>query len=379
MGRSPGTEEHNKRLRLTWVKRRWRRGRRRDGPFRGVAMPMSHKDLWVKIKKESKGKSPADELRLLEDYLTDWPEYKGPYQELRKKLERRVTELRKVGRVLASHSGADTDPFSVKKRGLAEVVLVGLPNVGKTSLFRALTGADADVADYPYTTLTPNVGMFVLGALEFEIVDLPPFPEGSLEEVHYAGGLKEAVLNATLVCFVVDLLGGVELQLDVLRGHMSRIGALSEGDAAGPEAEGGEGSVPDGLRLSSTLYITVGTHAGDADEGNERAALVSATPGRRCFAFPFGDGGPREVAEALCSLVDRMVVDARDPDSRDEPVAHALPSGSTVHELAGQIHKDLARRARKGRIWGPSASFEGQEVGLDHVLEPGDTVEILTR
>ncbi len=34
-------------------------------------MPMSHKDLWVKIKSESKGKSPKEELRLLEDYLAD--------------------------------------------------------------------------------------------------------------------------------------------------------------------------------------------------------------------------------------------------------------------------------------------------------------------
>lgn len=345
-------------------------------------MPMSHKDLWVKIKKESKGKSPADELRLLQDYLSDWPEYKGPYQELRKKLERRVEELRKVGKVLASHSGAETDPFSVKKRGLAEVVLVGLPNVGKTSLFRALTGADADVADYPYTTLTPNVGMFGLGALEFEIVDLPPFPEGSLEEVHYAGGLKEAVLNATLTCFVVDLLGDVELQLDVLRGHMSRIGALSgegSGDTAGREGDGRDGSVPDELRLSDARYITVGTHADGVAEGEGLTALVSVVPGRRSFAFPFGDGGRREMAEALCGLVGKIVVDARDPDSRDEPVAYALTVGSTVHELAGRIHKDLARRARKGRIWGSSASFDGQEVGLDHVLEPGDTVEILTR
>lgn len=343
-------------------------------------MPMSHKDLWVKIKKESKGKSPAEEVRLLEDYLSDWPEYKGPYQELRKKLERRVEELRKVGRVLASHSGAEPDPFSVRKRGLAEVVLVGLPNVGKTSLFRALTDADADVADYPYTTLKPNVGMFGLGALEFEIVDLPPFPEGQLDEVHYAGGLKEAVLNATLTCFVVDLLGDVELQLDALREHMSRIGALSGGERHdGGEGGGRDGSVPAELRLSDARYITVGTHAdvGDGEEG--LTALVSVTPEGRSFAFPLGEGGRRAMAEALCGLVGKIVVDARDPDSRDEPVAYALSVGSTVNGLAGRIHKDLARRARKGRIWGPSARFDGQEVGLDHVLEAGDTVEILTR
>ena len=92
MSKPDGTDDHRKRARLKWLKRRWRRKRASSGPFGEKTMPMSHKDLWVKIKGESKGKSPREELRLLEGYLADWPEYKGPYQELRKKLERRVSE-----------------------------------------------------------------------------------------------------------------------------------------------------------------------------------------------------------------------------------------------------------------------------------------------
>ena len=315
-------------------------------------MPMSHKDLWIKIKSESKGKSPREELRLLEDYLADWPEYKGPYQELRKKLERRAAGLRKVGRVLASHSTSD-DPFSVRKRGLAEIALVGLPNVGKTSVLNALTGADGQVADYPYTTLTPNVGMFGLGGFEFEIVDLPPFPEGALDDVHYADGLKEACLNATFLCIVVDLTADCELQLDTLRGQLAEM----EADKA---------------------IALVGTHI-DAVGSAGLAVLRELGGGAPAFGLPLQAGERRAIAEAFCGILGRIIVDARDPISKEEPVAYALPEGASVLDLAGQIHKDLARSARKARVWGPSASFDGQDVGLDHVLSSGDTVEILTR
>ena len=315
-------------------------------------MPMSHKDLWVKIKSECKGRPPKEELRLLEGYLVDWPEYKGPYQELRKKLERRAAELTKVTRVLASHAAPD-DPFSVRKRGLAQIALVGLPNAGKTSVLNALTGANAEVADYPYTTLTPNVGMFVPGGFEFEIVDLPPFPEGALDEVHYATGLKEACLNATFLCIVVDLSSDHELHLDTLRDQLAEMGA--EGPA-----------------------VLIGTRA-DVAGPRELASLRALGGGAPVFGFPLQGGGERAVAEAFCGLIGRIVVGARDPVSKEEPLAYAVPEGANVLDLAGQIHKDLAGSARKARVWGPSASFDGQEVGLDHVLSPGDTVEILSK
>ena len=314
-------------------------------------MPISHKDLWIKIKRESKGKSPREELRLLEGYLVGWPEYRGPYQELRKKLERRVDELRKIGRVLASHSASD-DPFSVRKRGLAEIALVGLPNVGKTSVLDALTGANAEVADYPYTTLTPNVGMFSLGGCEFEIVDLPPFPEGRLEDVHYADGLKEACLNATFLCIVIDLTADRELQLDTLRGQLAEMGA-------------------------DKATVLIGTHV-DTVGHAELAALRELSGGAPVFGLPLREGERRVVAEAFCGVIGRIIVDARDPVSKDEPVAYAVPEGASVLDLARQIHKDLAKRARTARVWGASASFDGQGVGLDHVLSSGDTVEILT-
>lgn len=59
----------------------------------------------------------------------------------------------------------------------------------------------------------------------------------------------------------------------------------------------------------------------------------------------------------------------------DEPLA--LPQGATVTDVADSVHHELAASFSGARVWGPSARFDGQRVGHDHVVEDTDTVEIL--
>lgn len=67
----------------------------------------------------------------------------------------------------------------------------------------------------------------------------------------------------------------------------------------------------------------------------------------------------------------------RDGRADDEPFA--LPTGATVAELADRIHHEVGRSCTGGRVWGPSARFDGQRVGRSHVLADGDVVEVLAR
>lgn len=332
-------------------------------------MPMSHRDLWVKIKRETKGKAPAEEVAVLREYLADWPAFKGPYQELGKKLARRVEELEKILSVRGAHEVRD-DPFSVRKRGLAQVGLVGLPNVGKSTLFEALTGAEVETADYPYTTLLPNVGMMPIGAYEFEIVDLPPLSEGPISELSYASGLKEAVSNAGLLVVVVDLSGDPEKELSVTCERLDELEVRAVWRAGGETGIGSTG------RAKPALLF--GTHV-DRAGVDALEYLRSMVPSATLFAHPLGPGERAAVGEALSGLVGRIVVKARNPAEPDEPLDYAVPVGATVGDLAAAIHRELASKARRARVWGPSAVHEGQEVGLDHVLEGGDTVEIIER
>ncbi len=59
----------------------------------------------------------------------------------------------------------------------------------------------------------------------------------------------------------------------------------------------------------------------------------------------------------------------------EEPLV--LPKNSTVGEAARRVHRDMFEGFRWARVWGPSAKHEGQQVGLDHVLQDGDVLTIV--
>ncbi|MCK4877904.1 MAG: TGS domain-containing protein, partial [Candidatus Heimdallarchaeota archaeon] len=54
-----------------------------------------------------------------------------------------------------------------------------------------------------------------------------------------------------------------------------------------------------------------------------------------------------------------------------------LPEGGTITDVAEKIHTSFLSRFRFARVWGPSAEFEGQQVGLDHTLADTDVVELV--
>ncbi len=129
---------------------------------------------------------------------------------------------------------------------IADAGLVGLPNAGKSTFLAAVTAARPKIADYPFTTLHPQLGVVRSDGREFVLADIPGLIEGAHEGVGLGDRFLGHVERCRVLLHLIDATGeNVSDSYRVIRGELEAYGAgleekpeivaLSKADALAPE------------------------------------------------------------------------------------------------------------------------------------------------
>jgi len=127
----------------------------------------------------------------------------------------------------------DDRTITLELKVVADIGLVGFPSAGKSSLIAALSRARPKIADYPFTTLVPNLGVVTAGDTTFTVADVPGLIEGASD----GRGLGHDFLRHVERCAaLVHVLDTATLEpgrdplsdLDVIEAELSRYGGLED-------------------------------------------------------------------------------------------------------------------------------------------------------
>jgi len=175
---------------------------------------------------------------------------------------------------------------------LADVGLVGFPNAGKSTLISTISAAKPKIADYPFTTLEPHLGVVDMGEFRtFVVADIP----GLIEGAHQGAGLGDRFLR--------------HVERTKLLLHLVDVSSLSGRDAVGDyETINRELRAYD-ARLAMRPQVVVATKVDALDEPERLESLKrrAAADRRPFYAISSATGqGVRELVNAIARLLDEI-------------------------------------------------------------------------
>jgi len=384
-------------------------------------LPPDAKKKWAEVEAT---KNPRERLQRMQEFLSLVPKHKGTLK-LRGQIKKQIAVMRKeMEEKKRKRAGKGGPKYFIEKEGAAQIVLLGVTNVGRSSLLGAVTNSKVEVSPAPYTTREPVPGIMNFEDIQFQILEAPALMEGSAEG--RAWGLQTLALarNADGLILMMDLSQNPVEQLSLVLGELEKARILVSKPKARVEIErkfmgaglriivfgrlvdcsfrdveellksyrigdavvkiSGEATldeVEDAI-FENTVYKPAIIVANNIDlagtDGN--LMLLKAYVGDKLpiIAVSCNSGyGLDKLGETLFKTLDVIRVYTKEPNEKDySRKPFVLKKGATVYDLAKNIHSDFKENFYFAKIWAKRLTFSPQKVGASFVLEDGDIVEI---
>ncbi len=186
---------------------------------------------------------------------------------------------------------------------IADAGLVGLPNAGKSTFLATVSKAKPKIADYPFTTLHPNLGVVRMDEFDFVLADIP----GLIEGAHEGAGLGTRFLGHVERCKVLlHLVDATEVTMDVATAYKT---VRAELKAYSPELARRREIVA----LSKCDALTPEDIAARVD------ALQKAARKKPLVLSSASGSGVKEVLRAMVRAIRQLDAKEREAEAADEP------------------------------------------------------------
>ena len=231
-----------------------------------------------------------------------------------------ATPTRQVPRFAKPGTPGENYTLRLELKLLADVGLVGFPNVGKSSLISAVSEAKPQVANYHFTTITPVLGVVrVAERQSFVMADIPGIIEGAAEGVGLGHDFLRHIERCRVLVHVVDIAGSEG------RDPLADFDKINHELAAFDSA------------LASRPMIVAGNKCDLATE-EQQAAFAAAMKERGFAYFPI----MAPIAHGTDALIKHLAAMLRTlpPPTRFEPEAETLPDAETLRDRSVQIRQE---------------------------------------
>ena len=360
-----------------------------------------------------------EQIKELEDELAR-TDYNKKTQHHIGKLKAKMARL-KDEQELRRSKGPKTAGYAVKKSGNATIAIVGFPSVGKSTLLNKITNAQSEVAAYKFTTLTVVPGLMEHKGAKIQVLDLP----GLIKDASKGKGRGKEVLSvvrsADMILLMIDVFEtNIQILVDELKTANLRLNQAPADIVIAKKTRGGvivnfttkqstldEDLVRDMMNeyghINADIVIRddiTEDQLIDYISGNRIYIPAIVTINKTDLVTPLylkqiekrlkgwkivpicaekGVGlGPLKDAiyDALRFIRIYMKPQGKEADMV-EPLV--IKDGSDIGMVCDAIHRDFRKNFRYAQIWGKSARFPGQIVGLEHKVRDQDVVTVIVK